>query len=160
MPSFDVVSEVDQHEVSNAVDQANREVGTRFDFRGTDSVFELDAEQITLKTQSDFQLKQMMDMLESKLTKRGVDIGCLDVADAEVNLSEARQTAKIRQGLESVTAKKVVKQIKAEKFKVQASIQGEQIRVTGKKRDDLQAVISYLKGEDFDVPLQFTNFRD
>ncbi|OGT90408.1 MAG: YajQ family cyclic di-GMP-binding protein [Gammaproteobacteria bacterium RIFOXYA12_FULL_61_12] len=160
MPSFDVVSEVDLQEVRNAVDQANREVGQRFDFKGSGAEFELSGADVTLRAQNDFQLKQMMDILEMKLVKRSVDIGCLDKKDSVVNLSDARQTVTVRQGIESDTAKKMVKDIKATKIKVQAQIQGEQVRVTGKNRDDLQQVIAFLRQADFGLPLQFTNFRD
>ena len=160
MPSFDVVSEVDMHEVSNAVDQANREVNNRFDFKGTDSKFEQQEAVVTLRTQNDFQLKQMLDILKTKLGKRGVDIACLEEGKPEVALNHARQDVNIRQGLDTPLAKKIVKLIKDRKLKVQVAIQGEKIRVTGKKKDDLQQVIAMLKDADFDLPLQFINFRD
>ena len=160
MPSFDVVSEVDQHEVSNAVDQANREVTTRFDFKGTGSRYELEGGVVTLFTQSDFQLKQMSDIFMSKLSKRGVDVGCLDFASPELAGQEARQRITLRQGIDRDLARRIVKRIKDGKLKVQAAVQGEQVRVTGKKRDDLQSVIADLKGADMGLPLQFTNFRD
>lgn len=160
MPSFDVVSEVDLQEVRNAVDQANREVGQRFDFKGSGAQFDLNGAEVTLRAQNDFQLKQMMDILEMKLVKRSVDIGCLDKKEPVLNLSDARQQVVVRQGIESDTAKKMVKEIKATKIKVQAQIQGEQVRVTGKNRDDLQQVIAFLRQAEFGLPLQFTNFRD
>ena len=160
MPSFDVVSEFDAHEASNAVDQANREVSNRFDFKGTGSKYELEDSLITLTTQSDFQLKQMMDILQQKMSKRGIDIGCLKEEEPEITGSEARQKVIMRQGIETPLAKDLVKQIKSSKLKVQASIQGEKLRVSGKKRDDLQAVISLLKEADSDMPLQYENFRD
>jgi len=160
MPSFDVVSEVDMHEVANAVDQANREVTTRFDFKGTDSRYEHDAGVVTLFTQSNFQLQQMMDILVSKLAKRGVDVGCLDRGEPELAGQEARQRVTLRQGVDKDLARRIVKRIKEAKHKVQAAVQGEQVRVTGKKRDDLQAVIADLRGADLGLPLQFTNFRD
>lgn len=160
MPSFDVVSEVDQHEVSNAVDQSNREVTTRFDFKGTGSRYELEGGVVTLFTQSDFQLKQMTDIFMSKLSKRGVDVGCLDFASPELAGQEARQRITLRQGIDRDLARRIVKRIKDGKLKVQAAVQGEQVRVTGKKRDDLQSVIADLKGADMGLPLQFTNFRD
>jgi len=160
MPSFDVVSEVDMHEVTNAVDQANREVTTRFDFKGTGSRYEHDAGVVTLITQSDFQLKQMQDILVGKLAKRGVDVACLDSADPELAGQEARQRVTLRQGIDKDLARRIVKRIKDGKIKVQAAVQGEQVRVTGKKRDDLQAVIADLRGADLGLPLQFTNFRD
>ncbi len=160
MPSFDVVSEVDMHEVSNAVDQANREVTTRFDFKGTGSRYQLEDGVVTLFTQSDFQLKQMLDVLTSKLSKRGVDVGCLQAAEPEVAGQEARQRVTLRQGIDKDLARKIVKHIKDRKLKVQAAVQGEQVRVSGKKRDDLQTVIAELKQADMGLPLQFTNFRD
>lgn len=160
MPSFDVVSEVDQHEISNAVDQANREVTTRFDFKGTDSRYELEGGVVTLFTQSDFQLKQMSDIFMAKLSKRGVDVGCLDFASPELAGQEARQRITLRQGIDRDLARRIVKRIKDGKLKVQAAVQGEQVRVTGKKRDDLQSVMADLRAADMGLPLQFTNFRD
>jgi uncharacterized protein YajQ (UPF0234 family) len=160
MPSFDVVSEVNHHELSNAVDQANREVNTRFDFKGTGSNFELNDAQITMNTESEFQLQQMYDMLCSKLVKRGVDITCLELADPVVQLKTATQGITVREGIETADSRKMVKLIKDRKLKVQAAIQGDQLRVSGKKRDDLQAVIALLRDSSFDVPLQFKNFRD
>ncbi len=160
MPSFDVVSEVNHHELSNAVDQANREVSTRFDFKGTGSNFELAETQITMNTESEFQLQQMYDMLCNKLVKRGVDITCLELADPVVQLKTATQVVTVREGIETADSKKMVKLIKEKKIKVQTAIQGEQLRVTGKKRDDLQTVMALLKDGDFGLPLQFKNFRD
>ena len=160
MPSFDVVSEVDMHEVANAVDQANREVGTRFDFKGTGAEFTFDKEQITMSADSDFQLQQMYDVLLNKLTKRNVDIGNFEKGDVQQSGKSAKQNLTVRQGIDSATAKKMVKIIKESKIKVQAQIQGEQVRVTGKKRDDLQQVMALLRNSDLDVPVQFTNFRD
>jgi len=160
MPSFDVVSEVNHHELSNAVDQANREVSTRFDFKGTGSNFELAESQITMNTESEFQLQQMYDMLCNKLVKRGVDITCLEVADPVVQLKTAIQGVTVREGIETADSKKMVKLIKEKKIKVQTSIQGDQLRITGKKRDDLQTVMALLKGGNFGLPLQFKNFRD
>jgi uncharacterized protein YajQ (UPF0234 family) len=160
MPSFDVVSEVDLQEVRNAVDQANREVGTRFDFKGVDAKFEQGEADIVMRAEQEFQLGQMLDILRQKLAKRKVDVGSMDVKEPESSLNAARQQILIKQGIDSVTAKKMVKEIKGSKLKVQAQIQGEQIRVTGKKRDDLQQVIAMLKKADYDLPLQFSNFRD
>jgi uncharacterized protein YajQ (UPF0234 family) len=160
MPSFDVVSDFDAHEARNGVDQANREVTTRFDFKGTGSKFELDDEIISLTTQSDFQLKQMMDILHQKLSKRGIDIGCLDEQEPEFSGSEARQKVIMRRGIDTDRARKLVKQIKGAKLKVQAAIQGDKLRVSGKKRDDLQTVIAMLKDTDIGLPLQYENFRD
>ena len=160
MPSFDVVSDFDAHEARNGVDQANREVTTRFDFKGTGSTFELDENVVSLTTQSDFQLKQMMDILHQKLSKRGIDIGCLDEQEPEFSGSEARQKVIMRRGIDTDRARKLVKQIKARKLKVQAAIQGDKLRVSGKKRDDLQNVIAMLKESDIGLPLQYENFRD
>jgi len=160
MPSFDVVSEVNHHELSNAVDQANREVTTRFDFKGTGSNFELSGNLITMNTQSEFQLQQMYDILCNKLVKRGVDIACLELGDPNVQLKTAVQQVTVREGIDTAEAKKMIKLIKDRKMKVQAAIQGDQLRVTGKKRDDLQAVIALLKEGSFAMPLQFKNFRD
>jgi len=160
MPSFDVVSDFDAHEASNAVDQANREVNTRFDFKGTGSKFDLDEQVVSMTTQSDFQLKQMADILQQKLVKRGIDIGCLDLQEPEFSGNEARQRIIMRRGIDIDRARKLVKQIKAAKLKVQAAIQGEKLRVSGKKRDDLQAVIRMLKETDIGLPLQYENFRD
>ena len=160
MPSFDVVSDFDSHEASNGVDQANREVNTRFDFKGTGSKFELEEQVITLSTQSDFQLKQMIDILHQKLSKRGIDIACLEEQEAEITNNGARQQIILRRGIDADRARKLVKQIKAAKMKVQAAIQGDKLRVSGKKRDDLQSVIALLKESDIGLPLQYENFRD
>ena len=160
MPSFDVVSDFATHEATNAVDQANREVTTRFDFKGTGSIYELDGAQILLSTQSDFQLKQMMDILKQKISKRGIDIGCLEAEEPEITGAVARQNIIMRKGIDIVLAKTLVKNIKSTKLKVQVSIQGATLRISGKKRDDLQAVISLLKKTDCGLPLQYENFRD
>lgn len=160
MPSFDTVSEVNHHELTNAVDQANREVTTRFDFKGTNSNFELNGSLVTMNTESEFQLQQMYDILCNKLVKRGVDISCLELADPVIQLKTATQVVTVREGIDSDTARKMVKAIKDSKMKVQAAIQGDQLRVTGKKRDDLQAVMALLREGGFGLPLQFKNFRD
>ena len=160
MPSFDVVSEVDTQEVTNAVDQATRELGTRFDFKGTEAKFELDGTTITMRASSDFQLKQMLNILTKRLSGRSIDIRCLKLDPPQINVGNAWQVVKVRQGLESELTKKMVKMIKNEKFKVQAAIQGEKVRVTGKKRDDLQDVIAFLKEAELAMPLQFDNYRD
>jgi uncharacterized protein YajQ (UPF0234 family) len=160
MPSFDVVSEIDHHELVNAVDQANREVTTRFDFKGTDSKFELVEQVITMKTESDFQLQQMYDVLCNKMVKRSIDIACLEKGEPDIQARTATQTVKVNEGIDTVTAKKLVKLIKQSATKVQAAIQGEQLRITGKKRDDLQAAIALLKESKQDIPLQYKNFRD
>ncbi len=160
MPSFDIVSEVDMHEVSNAVDQASREVSTRFDFKGTNARFELKDNVITLIGEGDFQLRQLLDILQTKLSRRGVDIGCLEKGQVQHAGKEYRQALTLRQGLDSPLAKKIVKMIKDKKMKVQAAIQGDKVRVTGKKRDDLQAVMAMLKDARLEMPLQYNNFRD
>ena len=160
MPSFDIVSEVDMHELSNALDQANREVNTRFDFKGTDCSFSLNKDEILLKAEGEFQLKQMRDILRSKMIARKVDTSALDIQNPEGSLKNLRQKILLKQGLDGDAGRKVTKLIKGEKFKVQTQIQGNQVRVTGKKRDELQKVMLMLREENFDMPLQFTNFRD
>lgn len=160
MPSFDIVSTIDNQEVVNAVDQTNREVTTRFDFKDTNARLEINKNKITLFAPNDFQLKQVDEIFKNKLAKRQVDLRCLDYKELSVNLNEARQIIEIKQGLDQDNAKKIVKLIKEMQVKVQAAIQGDQIRVTGKKRDDLQSVISSLKSAKVEVPLQFVNFRD
>ncbi len=160
MPSFDVVSEVNQHELSNGVDQANREVTTRFDFKGTGSNFELADNVITMNTESDFQLTQMYDILCNKLVKRSIDIACLEKGEPVIQARTATQAIKVNEGIETPAAKNMIKLIKQSKAKVQTAIQGEQLRVTGKKRDDLQAVIALLKDANLEIPLQYKNFRD
>lgn len=160
MPSFDVVSELNMHEVSNAVDQAIREVQTRFDLRGTKCRFVQEKNLITIFGESEFHLKQLLDILEQKLIKRGVDILCMEKGKVESNLAESRQILTLRQGLDAMQAKELVKMIKESKLKVQASIQGEKVRITGKKKDDLQEAIAMMRGADFEMPLQFDNFRE
>lgn len=160
MPSFDVVSEIDFHELANAVDQANREIDNRFDFKGLDAKFTSKDNVVTLKAPSDFQIKQMYDILQNKLAKRNIDVACLSPGTIESNLSEARQDVTVRHGIDKDFAKKITKFIKETKIKVQTAIQGEQIRVTGKKRDDLQEVITALRESSLEIPLQYINFRD
>lgn len=160
MPSFDIVSEIDHHELANAVDQANREVATRFDFKGTGSSYELDEQSVLMKTQSDFQLQQMLDILYAKLAKRGIDLAAVDPQEPEIMAKTATRRVLVREGIDADTARSIVKRIKAEKLKVQAAVQGDQVRVSGKKRDDLQAAIQMLKAADMPLPLQFKNFRD
>ncbi len=161
MPSFDIVCEIDMHEVTNAVDQANREVTNRYDFKGCDASYELVGEDsIKMKTESDFQLKQMIDILQSKFVKRGIDLNHLDIQTPDIQMKTATQEIKLRQGISKEDGKMIVKMIKDQKLKVQASIQGEQVRVTGKKRDDLQSVIAFFKESKLELPLQFNNFRD
>jgi cyclic-di-GMP-binding protein len=162
MPSFDVVSEIDSHELTNAVDQANRELTQRFDFKDTGATFELNEKEHTvqLKAPGEFQLKQMMDILTLRLAKRGIEAKCMEKKDPETNLAEARQDVVLRNGIDQDSGKKLQKLIKDAKLKVQAQIQGDQLRVTGKQRDDLQAAMALLKKAEVDRPLQFKNFRD
>jgi uncharacterized protein YajQ (UPF0234 family) len=160
MPSFDIVSEVDLQEVRNAVDQSNRVIQTRFDFKDVDASFKQKESEITLSAEQEFQLNQMLDILREKLAKRGVDIKAMEVKEPQSSLNAARQQILIQQGIPADVAKKMVKEIKGSKLKVQAQIQGEQVRVSGKKRDDLQQVIALLKEKDYGLPLQFKNFRD
>jgi uncharacterized protein YajQ (UPF0234 family) len=161
MPSFDVVSEVDLQEVRNAVDQASRELATRFDFRGVDAGFELAGEQIKLHAQEEFQLEQMLDILKDKMIRRDVDVRALDPGKVEASGKQKRQHFDLKQGIDRDTAKLIVKLVKDAKLKVQTQIQGDQVRVTGKKRDDLQEAIALLRNcEAIEIPLDFTNFRD
>ena len=160
MPSFDVVSELDRHELANAVDQANREVENRFDFRGTGAKFELADWVVTLEAPSAFQVQQMVAILTDKLARRNIDVGAMSPEKPEVALHKTRQQIVMKHGVDTDSARKIVKTIKESKIKVQASIQGEQVRVNGKKRDDLQEVIQLLKKSELGLPLQFTNFRD
>jgi len=160
MPSFDVVSEIDTHELTNAVDQAIRELSQRFDFKDTDAAFELDETTVTMSAPADFQLKQMLEILKLRIAKRGIDVACLEVKDPVVNLATARQQVVLRHGIDQETGKKVSRLLKDSKLKVQAQIHGDKVRVTGKKRDDLQDAIALLRKGGFDVPLQFNNFRD
>ncbi len=161
MPSFDIVSEVDMHEIANAIDQANREVGTRFDFKGIDAKFELvSPTAISVSAEVDFQVHQMFDVLRGKIIKRGVDTKSLIEGDIQVSGQKATMMVKVQQGIESDVARKIVKMVKDAKLKVQTAIQGEKLRVSGKKRDDLQKVIAMLKEEKLEIPLQYNNFRD
>ena len=160
MPSFDVVSKIDKHELQNAVDQANREVTTRFDFKGTDSKYEFKGSDITMHAPALFQLKQMQDILDVKLTKRGIEVGHLDYQEPLEQNLRAEQKVNVKEGLEKDIAKKLVKSLKDSKLKIQSQIQGDELRVTGKKRDDLQQAMQVLKDADSSVPLQFVNFRD
>ena len=160
MPSFDIVSEIDSHELSNAVDQANREVSNRFDFKGTDSRLEQSENSIQLIAPTEFQVRQINDILINKMSKRNIDIKCLQHGDIRESGSEARQEIHLQQGINRDLAKKLVRLIKDSGLKVQASQQGEQVRVTGKKRDDLQQIIALCKKQDLGIPLQYVNFRD
>jgi uncharacterized protein YajQ (UPF0234 family) len=160
MPSFDVVSEVDMHELTNAVDQASREIGNRFDFKGVDASFELKDKVITLTAEVEFQIEQMLDMLKTKLVKRKIDLNTLKEGEIVEVGQKATLKCDVQQGIETETAKKIVKHIKELGIKVQASIQGDKLRVTGNKRDDLQKVIADLRQQQFGLPLQYNNFRD
>jgi len=160
MPSFDLVSEVDLHEITNAVDQTNREVGNRFDFKGTDSRVEQNEAILTLHSEAEFQIRQILDILYKKIAKRSIDIAALTEGEIESSGKKASLVVTIRQGIDQDTARKLIKQIKGLKLKVQSGIQGDKVRVTGKKRDDLQAVIESLKSSNADLPLQYINFRD
>ena len=160
MPSFDVVSEVNMGEVANAINQANREVDTRFDFKGKDAKFELDGDQITMRAPNEFQLNQMYDILAGKLAGRKVNIGSLKRDPVQVNVSDAWQIVWVRQGIDTNVSRQLVKIIKETKIKVQVAIQGDKLRVTGKKRDALQEIIVVLKEVNIDLPLQYTNYRD
>jgi len=160
MPSFDVVSEVDKHELSNAIDQANRELSTRFDFKGIDAKFELEGLVVTQTAPSVFQLNQMLDILRGRLTARSIDVRCVEVGDPLENLGGARRKVTIRQGIEQAVSKKLIAEMKSAKLKVEAQINGDKLRVSGKKRDDLQDAMALMRKSDVDLPLQFNNFRD
>ena len=161
MPSFDIVSEVDMHELNNALDQSNREVGTRFDFKGIDASFELDNDSnIKGSAEADFQIQQMLEMLRSKMVKRGIDTKSLKEGDVQLVGQKASMIVTVQQGIEADIARKIVKAVKEAKLKVQTAIQGDKLRVTGKKRDDLQQVMALLKEGSYGVPLQYDNFRD
>ena len=160
MPSFDIVSEIESHELKNAVDQASREISTRFDLKDTPAKLELNDKTVKVTGEGDFQTRQVIDILRNKVIKRGMDANCMDVGDPDISGKICRQDVVIREGIEQALAKKIVKLIKDSKMKVQASIQGDKVRVTGKKRDDLQSAIARIKEESFEWPLQFNNFRD
>jgi len=160
MPSFDIVSEVDTHELTNAIDQANRELSTRFDFKGVDARFERADAVITQSAPSEFQLQQMTDILRARLVARKIDARCLEFGEVETNLAGARQKVTVKQGIERELAKKLQAVIKDAKLKVDSQINGDKLRITGKKRDDLQAAMALLRAREFERPLQFDNFRD
>jgi uncharacterized protein YajQ (UPF0234 family) len=160
MPSFDIVSEVDKHELTNAVDQANKELDNRFDFKGVEARFELEDDKVSLSAPSEFQLQQLSDILRQRLTARKIDPRCMEAGDVLTNVSGARQSIAIKQGIERDLAKKIQGLIKDAKLKVESQINGDKLRVTGKKRDDLQAVMQLLRGQELERPLQFDNFRD
>ena len=160
MPSFDIVSEVDLHEVTNAVDQANREVGNRFDFKGSNARVEQKQAQLILHAETEFQIKQILDILHLKIAKRSIDIAALSAGEIESNGKKASMVITVQQGIDQELARKLVKQIKDLKIKVQSSIQGDKVRVSGKKRDELQHVIEQIKNSNAGLPLQYINFRD
>ena len=160
MPSFDTVSEIDHHELSNAIDQANREIGTRYDFKGSDAKIEQTDNQLTLSAESDFQIKQMTPILKEKMSKRGIDVSCLEFSDVVEMNKRARQQVLVREGLDQDLARKIVRLIKDSKIKAQAAIQGDQVRVSGKKRDDLQKIMQLIREANLGIPVQFNNFRD
>jgi cyclic-di-GMP-binding protein len=162
MPSFDIVSEVEKTEVKNAVEQTNKEVGTRFDFKGSDARVEQAELVLTVFADNDFQLGQVQDILNGKLARRGVDIRSMDVSDRieKISGNKVKRVCTVKVGVEAELAKKIVKLIKESKLKVQAGIQGDSVRVTGKKRDDLQEAIAFIKKSITDFPLQYQNFRD
>ena len=160
MPSFDIVSELNAHEVANAIDQANREVGTRFDFKGTDAKYELKDFVVTMTAQADFQLKQMLDILKLRLAKRGVDIVCMKTDEPVIVGQTAKQTVTLRQGIDTELGKKIQRLINDSKLKVQAAIQDKQVRVSGKSRDDLRSAIALVRGAKLELPMQYINFRD
>ncbi len=160
MPTFDIVSEVDLHELTNAVDQAGRIIANRFDFKGVDASFEREERTVVLTSDAEFQVEQMQDMLRSALVKCDIDPKAMEIGEATPSGKQVKQSIQLRHGLDSELAKKITKAIKDTKMKVQAQIQGEQVRVTGKKRDDLQKVMALLREMDLSLPLQFTNFRD
>ena len=160
MPSFDAVSELNAHEIANAIDQANRELSQRFDFKDTGARFDLQDFSVTLHAQVDFQLKQMLEILKLRLSKRGIDLRCLDIKEPQTTLSTAQQEVLLKHGIDQETGRKLTRIVKDSKLKVQASLQGDKVRITGKQRDELQSAMALLRGAKLEVPLQFNNFRD
>ena len=160
MPSFDVVSQVDLNEVSNAVNQATRELDNRFDFKGTNAKFELDDSAVTVRAPNEFQVNQMYDILTARLASRKINVGCLEREATQQNVSDAWQIVRVRQGIDTDLARQLVKLVKQAKMKVQVAIQGDQLRVSGNKKDVLQKVMELIKEQDVSLPLQFVNFRD
>ena len=160
MPSFDIVSKVDKHELTNAIDQAKRELGNRYDLRGTNARFELEEYVVTQFAPSEYQLDQLLDILRPRLAARGIDLRALDIGEVESNLAESRRKITIKQGIEQAQGKKIIAKLKESKIKVDASITGDKLRVSGKKRDDLQDAIALLRKAELELPLQFENFRD
>ena len=160
MASFDIKSELDSHEVTNAVDQANRVLQNRFDFKGTGAEFKMEDEDILLTAKEEFQIHQMLPILNESITKRGIDIKTLKAGEIEIATGVARQSITLRQGIDKELAKKITSLVKQSKIKVQAAIQGDSVRISGKKRDELQQFIQIVKDQNYDMPLQFINFRD
>ncbi len=160
MPSFDVVSEVDKHALTNSVDQAQRLITNRFDFKGVNASFELKEYEITITADAEMQLDQMLDILRPAMAKNGIDVSCLEIGQVKSACKQVKREVKVRTGIDKDLAKKIVALVKDKKLKVQASIQGEQVRVTGKKRDDLQECIAALRAAELGMPMQFENFRD
>ena len=160
MASFDIKSELDHHEVTNAVDQANRILQNRFDFKGTGAEFSISEKQIDLSAKEEFQIHQMSPLLNESLAKRGIDLKSLKPGEIQVSGGSAQQTIDLQEGIDKELAKKITALVKQSKSKTQASIQGDSIRITGKKRDELQAIIQLIKDQSYDIPLQFVNFRD
>ena len=160
MPSFDIVSEVDLHEVTNSVDQTNREVSNRFDFKGSNARVEQKESILTVHGDNEFQIRQILDIMHKRMAKRGIDIAALSEGEVQISGNKASLVVNVLQGIDQDSARKLVKKIKEAKLKVQGSIQGEKVRVTGKKRDVLQSVISQLDNYGLDQPLQAVNFRD
>ena len=160
MPSFDIKSELDHHEVTNAVDQANRVLQNRFDFKGTGAEFTISDKEINLSAKEEFQIHQMLPVLNESLAKRGVDLKSLKPGDVEVSGSSSQQVITLQEGIDKELAKKITTMIKQSKSKVQASIQGDSVRINGKKRDELQEIIQVIKDQNYDIPLQFVNFID
>ena len=160
MPSFDIKSELDHHEVTNAVDQANRVLQNRFDFKGTGAEFTISDKEINLSAKEEFQIHQMLPVLNESLAKRGVDLKSLKPGDVEVSGSSSQQVITLQEGIDKELAKKITTMIKQSKSKVQASIQGDSVRINGKKRDELQEIIQVIKDQNYDITLQFVNFRD
>ena len=160
MASFDIKSELDHHEVTNAVDQANRVLQNRFDFKGVGAEFLLINQTINLSANEEFQIHQMLPILNESLAKRGIDLKSLKPNNIDLSAGSAKQTINLQEGIDKELAKKITTIVKQSKSKVQASIQGDSVRITGKKRDDLQAIIQLIKDQNYDIPLQFVNFRD
>tara|TARA_Y100000590_G_scaffold92544_1_gene104618 strand:- start:4757 stop:5239 length:483 start_codon:yes stop_codon:yes gene_type:complete len=160
MPSFDIKSELDSHEVTNGVDQSNRVIENRFDFKGTSARFDLNEGKVSISSQEEYQLHQMLPILKESFSKRGIDLKCLEPQSIEISTGKASQEIILKEGIDQEIAKKITQMVKSSKLKVQASIQGNSVRISGKNRDDLQQVIKLIKDENFNLPLQFENFRD